>query len=159
MLAAGPDRTTRDCGPFLLDIPSVWTGVAGEDGVRAWADPDLEEHVIVGGYHLPAVADDTARRELVDELVDLELGELARLGKGRVVVRRSQRLGPKAVVEIVTGIDGANAMVFAYYFVVTTSTVVKLKYQRVGLERSEREVLEKAAQIVVSMKIREIHDA
>ena len=89
----------------------------------------------------------------------LELEELARLGAGRIVVRRSRRDGDSAVMAIVTGIDGTNSLVFAYYFVVSASTVVKLKFQRVGLEVSERDVLVRAASFAVTLKIREIHAA
>jgi hypothetical protein len=48
-------------------------------------------------------------------------------------------------------------LVFAYYFVVSASTVVKLKFQRVGLEVSERDVLVRAASFAITLKIREIH--
>ena len=158
-VADTPNTTTHDCGVFLLDVPEGWQGVEGADGVRAWADEDLSQHVIVGGYHLPSRAEGPAREALVEELVELELAELARIGAGKVVVRRSQKSGDNAVLAIVTGVDGANSMVFAYYFVVSTSTVVKLKYQRVGLEMSEREVLVCAARLAVTLKIREIYEA
>jgi len=148
--------TTHDCGAFVIDIPSAWQGVRGSEGVHAWAEPELVEHVIVGGYHLAETVDAAERATLIDVLVQDELDELARLGEGKVVVRRSVRHGDNAVLSIVTGVDGAHDLVFAYYFVITTSTVVKLKYQRLGRERSEREVLIQAASVAVSLKIREI---
>ncbi len=157
MTAAAAPLTTHDCDVFVIDVPAEWQRVDGTDGIHAWAEPNLEEHLIVGGYHLAAPAGSEERAGYVEELVRLELDELARLGAGRIVVRRSRRDGDSAVMAIVTGIDGTNSLVFAYYFVVSASTVVKLKFQRVGLDVSERDVLVRAASFAITLKIREIH--
>ena len=58
--------TTHDCGAFVIDIPSAWQGVRGSEGVHAWAEPELVEHVIVGGYHLAETVDAAERATLID---------------------------------------------------------------------------------------------
>jgi len=124
--------------------------------VSAWTSPTLADHVIVGGYNVAPVTDSAERRRMVDELVRLELAELARIGQGRVVVRQSSRDGLEAALTIVTGVDAANSLVFAYYFVVSPTVVVKLKRQHIGLDLTERAVLTHAAEVAGSLVLREI---
>jgi len=78
------------------------------------------------------------------------------MGQGRVVVRQSSRDGLEAALTIVTGVDAANSLVFAYYFVVSLTVVVKLKRQHIGLDLTEREVLTHAAEVAGSLVLREI---
>lgn len=154
----GQPPVTEDRHVYVVDVPAMWRRVdTVADGVSAWASADLYEHLIIGAYHLPQAVGPAERRELVDELVGLELEELARVGHGRVVVRRSERDGPQAALTILTGVDAANRVVFAYYFVVSTTVVLKFKLQRIALDRAERDLLLDAAAIAATLRLREIH--
>jgi hypothetical protein len=156
-MSAPPETARYDRGTFVVDVPVALSPVSDTaEGVWAWATEDLDEQLLIGGYGLPGPANPEQRDEVVAELVRAELGVIADMGQGRVVVRRSERAGPEASLAIVTGVDATHGVTFAYFFIVTRAAAIKLKYARLGIDVSEREILLRAARVAGSLGIRDL---